>query len=297
MTSNRVMIPVWKRIVLPVIAVAVLLAGCAQRLAQEVAPEAYWSSEIGADGARTGETLVADIEIQEQLIIRNADLAIVVGDAEAAIDAIDRLAVRADGWVVSSNVWESEGIKRGSITVRVTAGQLDTFLEEVHRLANRVTQQSISGENVTEEYVDLGARLRNLEATAARVRSFLDDAKDVEDALAVNAELSRLEQEIERIRGRMQYLEQSARFSQVSIRVTPDALAGPLTIGRWQPEGTARTAIEALVKTLQWLADVLIFVVLYLVPMALVIGLPLYFVIRFLVRRQKRQTKAERAAE
>lgn len=300
MASSRAKILVWKRIALAVIVVAVLLAGCARAMSlSEVAPEGAASSQTDSAGnwVDAEPKLVTDIDVQERLIIRNADMAIVVDDAEAAIDAIDQLAARAEGWVVSSNVWEAEGVKRGSITVRVAADRLDAFLNEIDRLANEVTQQSISGEDVTEEFVDLEARLRNLQATATRVRSFLDEAQDVEEALAVNAELSRLEQEIERISGRMQYLRQSARFSQVSIQVTPDALARPMTIGRWQPQGTAQTAIEALIKTLQWVADVLIFVVLYLVPMGLVIGLPVYFAIRFLARRQKREAKAGPAAE
>jgi hypothetical protein len=254
-------------------------------------PEVAYSSDAGKTQS------VADVDVQERLIIRNANLSIIVDDAEAGMDAIEALVSRTEGWVVNSNVWETEGIKRGSIVVRVPADVLDAFLEDIHRLANEVTNESISGQDVTEEYVDLEARLRNLEATADRVRSFLDEAEDVEDALAVNSELSRLEEEIERISGRIQFLEQSARFSEVSIEVTPDALAQPVTIGRWEPQGTARTAIEALIKTLQWVADALILILLYLVPMGLILGLPLFFIIRFLVRRQKGQREAEPAAE
>lgn len=259
--------------------------------------EADYGAATAAPREAARTNLIADIEVQERLIIRNADLAVVVDDAEAAIDTIEKLVSRAQGWVVNSSIWESDDIKRGSITVRIPADGLDAFLEEIHRLANQVTNESVSGEDVTEEYVDLEARLSNLEATATRVRSFLDEAKDVEEALAVNSELSRLEQEIERISGRMQFLERSARFSQVSIEVTPDALAQPVAIGRWQPKGTARTAVEALVKTLQSIADVVIFAGLYLLPIAVIIGVPLFFVIRFLARRQKRKAPARPATE
>jgi hypothetical protein len=291
-------------LVLVVIA-SLILAACAHQAQlsgtvverEAVVKGDTYSSAPAAPHGEAGTDFAADIQVQERLIIRNADLAIVVDDAEAAIDTIEKLVSRAQGWVVNSNVWESDDIKRGSITVRIPADGLDAFLEEIHRLANQVTNESVSGQDVTEEYVDLEARLRNLEATAVRVRSFLDEAKDVEEALAVNSELSRLEQEIEQISGRMQFLEQSARFSQVSIEVTPDALAQPVVIGRWQPQGTARTAIEALVKTLQSIADVLIFAALYLLPVGLLIGVPLFFLIRFLARRQKRRAEAEPAIE
>jgi hypothetical protein len=298
MSSNG-RIPLWKHAALPVIVGAILLVGCAQAPLAEMTlqGERGYAGDSAANWEATEAQSAASIEVQERLIIRNAELAIVVDDAEAGMDAIEALVARSQGWVVISSMWETDGIKRGSMTVRVPADGLDTFLEEVHRLANEVTSESTSGQDVTEEYVDLEAQLTNLEATAARVRSFLDEAKDVDEALAVNSELSRLEEQIERINGRIQFLEQSARFSQISIQVTPDALMQPVTIGRWQPQGTARTAIEALIKTLQWVADALILVALYLVPMGLVIGLPLFFVIRFLARRQKRRENAEPAAE
>jgi hypothetical protein len=287
-----------------VVVAGLVLAACQPELMPAIGErgsaskeEAEHGYDLAAPREAAGTNLVADIEVQERLIIRNADLAVVVDDAEAAIDTIEKLVSRAQGWVVNSSIWESDDIKRGSITVRIPADGLDAFLEEIHRLANQVTNESVSGEDVTEEYVDLEARLSNLEATATRVRSFLDEAKDVEEALAVNSELSRLEQEIERISGRMQFLEQSARFSQVSIEVTPDALAQPVSIGRWQPKGTARTAIEALVKTLQSIADVVIFAGLYLLPIAVIVGVPLFFVIRFLARRQKRKAVRQPAIE
>jgi len=253
-----------------------------------------WETEDAASyapsGIRDRVSLASEqaYAAQERLIIRNADLAIVVDDTEETLGAIEALVAEAGGWVVNSSVWEYSDVKRGSVTVRVPADELDAFLDEIHTLANEVTNESISGQDVTEEYVDLEAQLTNLEATADRVRGFLDEARDVEEALAVNVELSRLEGEIERITGRMQYLERSARFSSVSIDITPDALAQPVTIGRWQPQGTALGAIQALVGALQWLVDALIVIVLLVLPLLLVTVGPIYLLIRFIRRRRKK---------
>ncbi len=235
----------------------------------------------------------APFQVQERLIIRDAELAIVVDDTQESIDAIETLTEQVGGWVVNSNIWQYNTLNRGSVTVRVPAEELDAFLEAVHDLANEVTSQSVSGQDVTEEYVDLGAQLKNLQATADRVRNFLDEAKNVEEALAVNVELSRLEGDIERISGRMQYLERSARYSSVSIDITPDELAQPMTIGRWEPAGTAKDAIEALITAMQWLIDALITIILFVLPMLLVIVGPIYLLIRFLRRRAKRRAAAK----
>jgi hypothetical protein len=296
-------------VVLGLLAAVVLtmLAGCAAEMPdleraphepqrEMVVSEAEDAASYASSGTGNRLSLVSEqaYAAQERLIIRNADLAVVVDDTVETLEAIEGLVAEAGGWVVNSSVWETSGVKRGSVTVRVPADELDPFLDEIHALANEVTNESISGQDVTEEYVDLQAQLSNLEATADRVRGFLDEARDVEEALAVNVELSRLEGEIERITGRMQYLERSARFSSVSIEITPDELAQPVTIGRWQPQGTARGAIQALIKALQWLVDALIVMVLFVLPLLLVIGGPVYLFIRFLrKRRKKRPTEAE----
>jgi hypothetical protein len=266
---------------------------------QSVAKEAGFVAEDSEAYVESGYGYDEELRIiepatqpQERLIIRNADLSVVVDDTVDSIAEIERLTKGLEGWIVSSNIWEYEGVKRGNISVRVPSDQLDSFLSDVRALVNEVTNESISGQDVTEEYVDLQAQLTNLEATADRVRSFLDEARTVEEALDVNRELGRLEGEIERITGRMKYLESSARQSLVSIDVIPDELVQPVTVGGWRPEGTARDAIRLLINTLQWLADVLIFLALFLLPVAFVLGAPVYVLIRLRSRRRRKQEQA-----
>ncbi len=264
---------------------------------QSVAKEAgivaeYSEAYAGSDYDEELRIIGPDTQPQERLIIRNADLTVVVDDTVESMAAIEQLVKGVEGWIVASNIWEYEGVKRGNISVRVPFDQLDSFLSDVRALVNEVTNESISGQDVTEDYVDLQAQLTNLEATADRVRSFLDEARTVEEALEVNRELGRLEGEIERITGRMKYLESSARQSLVSIDMIPDELARPVTVGGWRPEGTARDAIQLLVNTLQWLADVLIFLALFLLPVALVLGAPVLILIRLRRRRRKKQAQA-----
>jgi hypothetical protein len=120
--------------------------------------------------------------------------------------------------------------------------------------------------------VDLSSQLVNLEATAERVRGFLDEAKTVKEALDVNAELSRLEGQIETTKGRMQFLSQSAAFSTITVSLEPDFPSQPITVVGWRPEGVAKEAVEALADTLQGLADILIWLTIYFLPMGLILG-------------------------
>jgi hypothetical protein len=202
------------------------------------------------------------------------------------------MANSSGGWVVSSNVFQSSDTsKTGYIEIRVPAEGFQSVLDAIAGLAVEVTNLSTSGQDVTEEFVDLDARLGNLEATAARLRTFLDESQTVEEALAVNVELSRVEGEIESIKGRMQFLQQSSSFSSITVNVTPDELAQPIQVAGWQPTGVAKQAVEALVNMLQLLANAVIWFVLFALPVLLVIAIPFLLLI-WVIRRLRRRERA-----
>jgi len=244
---------------------------------QELAPSAggvaYDTAAFSPDYyQQTGELQLQSL--QERLIIRTGTMSVVVADTEATMRGLTGLVNERGGWVVSSNVYLSGRAKAGSMTVRIPAAEFDGLMAAVRELALEVTRENAEGQDVTEEFVDLSARLENLQATADRVRAFLDDAQTVEDALNVNRELSRLEGEIEALSGRRQYLSQSAAYSTLTVNLTPDALAQPLEVAGWRPQGVARDAIQTLINALQGLATLLIWVGLFLLPLLLVILLP-----------------------
>ena len=245
---------------------------------------AFEEAAVEAPAAEPGSTQLPSS--QPRLIIRTADMSIIVTDTDEAMDRLAKMATDNGGWVVNSSVYQySDTAKTGNITLRVPAEGFDSALDAISAMSVEVTNLSTSGQDVTEEFVDLSARLENLEATAVRVRSFLEDADTVEEALAVNQELSRLEGEIESFKGRIQYLSQSAAFSTISINITPDELSQPIEVGGWRPSGIVRDALEALVDALQGLATFAIWLVIYFLPIALIIGIPLWLVVRFVRRR------------
>ena len=245
---------------------------------------AFEETAVEAPAAEPGSTQLPSS--QPRLIIRTADMSIIVTDTDEAMDRLAKMATDNGGWVVNSSVYQySDTAKTGNITLRVPAEGFDSALEAISTMSVEVTNLSTSGQDVTEEFVDLSARLENLEATAVRVRSFLEDADTVEEALAVNQELSRLEGEIESFKGRIQYLSQSAAFSTISINITPDELSQPIEVGGRRPSGIIRDALEALVDALQGLATFAIWLVIYFLPIALIIGIPLWLVVRFVRRR------------
>lgn len=302
----------WKKSVIILFLLGVLITACGQSASQETgyyeeafepAPEMAIEMEESAPGlayrddAKSSNTFEqTQADVQQRLIIRTADMSIVVTDTEQAMAGIAKMAEDNGGWLVSSNVYQyDETAKTGNMSVRIPAEGFQSFIDAVQLMSVEVTQISTSGQDVTEEYIDLSARLENLEATADRVRAFLDETKNVEEALAVNQELSRLEGEIEVLKGRIKYLEQSSAFSTVSIDLTPDILSQPIEVGGWQPEGVARTALETLIGAVQTLIDIAIWLLIFLLPVLLFIAIPIWLLV-VLVRRWRRRRKSKRSA-
>ena len=246
---------------------------------------------VDSDGSSANIGVAQQTLPQERLIIRTADLHLVVTDTDDALRLIGNMANENGGWIVSSDVYQyDDNAKTGNITIRIPSEGFDSALEALQAMAVEVRNVNTSGQDVTEEYVDLSSRLANLEATADRVRGFLDETENVEEALAVNQELSRLESEIEVIKGRMQYLSQSASFSTISVQLTPDVLSQPIEVGGWQPTGVIRDAVEALIEALQALATFAIWFVIYILPIGIIILAPIWLLIRF-VRNRRRQNR------
>ena len=271
-------------------------SGVSDSLAFEpAAEEAFDDFEAGAPNV-AGESLKAVVQvqdIQERLIIREGNMNVIVEDTNISLAEFARLAESRGGWVVSSEVYDGGGAKSGNITIRIPVEQFEPTMSTIRGAVVEVSSESTSSQDVTEEFVDLDARVGNLEATADRVRSFLDDSKSVEEALNVNRELSRLEGEIESLKARMKYLNQSAAFSLLVVNLTPDELSQPIQIIGWRPEGVARDAFETLLSTLESLASVAIWLSVFCLPLLIVFGIPLLLVGRYIYRRRRSRKEAE----
>ncbi len=295
---------------LTALALTLLIVGCGGSAAPMPAMEAYDAPgeyqfaemEEAADydegydsSASTGAANHASVE---RLIIRNGSLSIVAPDTETALDDITEMVDELGGYIVESNLYQYQEGLQASIMLRVPAESFDTALEQIRDLATEVRSESMSGQDVTEEYVDLRSRLRYLEATEARLLEFLEEAEDTEAALAVYEQLERIQADIEHVKGRMQYLEQSAAMATINLDIIPDEMAQPIQVAGWNPKGTARDAIQALVRVLQFLANAVIVIVLLVIPVLISIAIPiagLFFVVRWIVRwrRARKIRKAQ----
>jgi hypothetical protein len=291
-----------------------LLAACSSPALAPIVPSREAAADvfmpsIGAGGEgfapeapRTGalpaqEFSASEPTSQERLVIQTASVSMVVTDPVEKLAEIRDMAEAMGGFVVSSYVYKTsfgEGLTAdiASVTVRVPAERLNEALEEIKADAVEVRTENISGEDVTAQYVDLESRLRNLEAAEEQLTRIMESAEKTEDVLAVYNELVRVRGEIEMVRGQMKYYEESAAFSAISAELIPDVAAQPIEFGGWQPQGTVKAAVEALINALQALVDIGIWAAICVLPIALLIGLPVFLVMRA-VRRRRRKTAGE----
>ena len=197
-----------------------------------------------------------------RLIIKNGEMNLRVADTDLAIGQITDVAVNAGGYIVSGRTWFDGELKFATLTLGVPVEQFEAVQRQLRAVATTVLSDTASGQDVSDEYVDLQSRLTNLEATAARTREFLAQAKNVEEALQVNSQLSALESEIEQIKGRMNYLKDRAAFSTIVVNLEPqrpDPTPTPTaTPAGWMPDKTFEAATGALGRILRALGDLLI---------------------------------------
>jgi PKD repeat protein len=157
--------------------------------------------------------------IPERMIVRTGEMALVVTDVLDTLEQIVELADRYDGYVVSSNSWREGDSLVGSISIRVDAANFDNAIRSLRNMAVEVNYESTTSKDVTEEYVDLSAQLSNLELSEAQLRELMERAGTVEEILAVQRDLSDVRGEIERTKGRMQYLEQTSSTSLINVQL------------------------------------------------------------------------------
>lgn len=240
--------------------------------AEAPAVEQRYEASDGAAGGSAGQPN-QPAQPTERLVIKTAQIAIQVDDVRAADQAIRDRAAQLGGYVVSVQTSGSDQYLTATVVFRVPAERFDEALSGVQGLAKKVLSNFVTGDDVTEEFVDLESRLRNLEATRTRLLDLLAKANRVEDALQVNNALTDVQGQIEQIQGRMKYLRQSAAMSTITVSLEP-VPPQPTIIEEdsWQPLRVARGALRELVQFGQGIVELLIVVGVW-TPVWLPIGL------------------------
>lgn len=224
------------------------------------------SSEISSENS-----LVVPTEIQDQKIIKEGSLSIRVGDTDSAVNEIRGVVEYHGGAVFSVNLYENtQGVKSGVVVIKVPVEKFEAAMIGVKEKASLVLQETSSGQDVGEEYVDVQARLANKQAEEKAFIEILNRADDTEDIIKVTKELSRVRGEIEQMQARLRFLDSRTDMSTITIQLSEDQ--NVTFIDMWRPAQEAKEALNKLFTSLKGLVSASIIFVIWFIPMALIWG-------------------------
>jgi len=180
------------------------------------------------------------------------------------------------------------------MTVRVPAEKFTEAIEEIRKTASRVVVETIKGQDVTEEFIDIEAQLKAKKALELQFMEIMKRANSVEDALEVQRQLAEVRGEIEKIEGRKRFLENQASLSTTKIRLqTPAAISASGSGFGYRLTDSLGTGFDI---ALNFILGLVTFIIAVL-PFALFIGLPAFLAARYFWRRQKRPMTVSEIAE
>jgi hypothetical protein len=152
-------------------------------------------------------------------VIYNADLRITVNKLQDSMDTVRKMVEDTGGYIVQSNTnIEEKGYEDGMMTARIPMTNFQKFLKQVKGLSEGSPHESVRGEDVTEEYVDLSSRLKAKQQVRDRLESFMAEAQRTEDLLKISSDLAKVQEEIEQIEGRLNFLKNQSDFSTVTVQ-------------------------------------------------------------------------------
>ncbi|HEV7668610.1 MAG TPA: DUF4349 domain-containing protein [Thermoanaerobaculia bacterium] len=222
-------------------------------------------------------------------LIKTIEMAIEVRRPEEVSATLQKLAETLGGYV--SGVGASrlpDGAMQVAVTLRIPVEKLDAARAEVKKLAVKVLSEQLRTEDVTDQLVDLDARLKTLRATEVELQALLAEsrakARKVDEIMAIYTELTEIRTQIEQIGAQVVGLDRQVAYSTLQVQISPVSAARPVTGDGWQPGDRVRDSARTLVNFLRGLGDFLIFALIVGLPVLLVIWLAL-FLLRKLWRR------------
>ncbi len=192
----------------------------------------------------------------DRMVVKTAELGITAEDVRGSAAEARRVAERFGGEVLSSRVYAGSGPVSADLTLSVPSGEFEVALDELRGLGERVTTDTVEGQDVTEEFVDLESRERNLLAAEESLLALYDRAESVEDTLTVERELTDIRGQIEEVQGRIQYLERRTATSEIVLHLEPVAPAPAKE--PWSAASVASRAWNASLGVLQAAATAMI---------------------------------------
>lgn len=221
-------------------------------------------------------------EVEERMVVEQSNISMLVDDVRQSVDQVISYTESKGGYMVSSNISQPEQAPFATVILRIPQPELRTALEHLRGLAVRVTSENLQGKDVTDQYLDLEARLETLNKTKVKFEAILDQATKVQDILEVQRQLTYLQDQIDNLKGRQQYLEKTAANAKLTVYLSSDEWSLPYAPSKpFRAKVIFKQAVRALINSLRWLAKAGIWVVVFSV-----IWLPVLIIVKVIKKKR-----------
>lgn len=222
-------------------------------------------------------------DVTSRMVIKDTYMSLQVNKVVDAQKNIIKKAEELGGYMVSSSLTNPQDVPSATVIVRVPAKKLDAVLVYFRSLAVKVISENLNGQDVTDQYVDLEARLATYVKTKEKFDAMLDKAVTVQETLEVQREIVNIQMQIDSIKGQQDYLKKNAEMAKVTIYLSTDEFALPYApTEAWRPGVIFKEAVRSVVGTARWFAGLIIWLAVYAI-----IWVPILLIVLFIRRRKQ----------
>ena len=239
------------------------------------------STDTGAPAPMTGNSEMMQkvappvANVKDRMVIQNSYLSLLVQNVSDTKKQIIDTAVKMGGFMVNSDMQNPSEAATATVSVRVPSNKVDETLEAYRKMSVKVVSESLHGQDVTDEYVDIEERMKTLQKTKIKFEEILDKAIAVEEILNVQRELINLQAQIDALQGQKDYYAKNAQLTMITVYLSTDELALPYApTETWRPGVIFKEAVRSLIGTVRNFGEFLIWFAVYaivLVPIGLII--------------------------
>ena len=213
-------------------------------------------------------------DVEERLVIQESNLSLLVKNVVDVRNKILDYTKSSGGYMVSSNVSNPQDAPTATIVIRIPSDKLDSALDYFHSLSIKVVSENLSGRDVTDQYIDIDARLKTLQATKERFESILNQATQIKDITNLTREILNIQNQIDALKGQQESLKQNAQLAKLTIYLSTDELALPYAPSEtFRPNVIFKLAVRSLIGFARSLATYAIWIGVYSVVWVPALGI------------------------
>lgn len=230
-------------------------------------------------------------EVKDRLVVSESFLSLLVKDVVDTRNKIVAYAQQSGGYMVNANTNNPQDAPTSTVIVRVPSKKLDDALTTYRALGIKVVNENLVGTDVTDQYVDIDARIDQLEKTKAKLEEILDRATQISDITNLTTQILNYQNQIDSYKGQQDALKKNADLAKLTIYLSTDEIALPYAPSEtFRPAVIFKLAVRSLVTTLRDLATKLIWIVVYgAIWVPLLIG---YILVRRWWKKRTTQTSS-----